>query len=350
MSTKKVLMALLSFFAISGAYAQEPEFTDPVYDMVKDGHHLYAATKSGVIEYDAEKKSYSIVTLPDSLANESLRSVDCKNGEVYVGLYNGHVFKLNGSDYEYIGIVADKRLNKLRLDNDGNLYACARSLYKKTSDGWAQYKLPDSESSSTLSIYDACIDKDGAMWLAGRVLLGGAYKFDGDKITLIVDNTGYAISVAADNAGKVWIGSMTKGLYLVENDTQTSNFTTSNSSLKEREISAICTDADGTMWCGTKYLHRYANGEFTAYPMPDGSSINSLVAIDGIVYIGTNSGIYAFANGEISKLNLGTNAIKNTNSVSTKTEGAYTLQGIKLDNDMLRRGNVYIQNGKKILR
>ena len=349
---KKIFLfaSLMVCLGICGTHAQEIAFTDPVYDMVKDGHHLYAATKSGVVCYDAEKKSYSVATLPDSLADENLRSVDCKNGEVYVGLYNGHVLKLNGNDYEYVGTVPDKILHKLRLDNDSNLYACARSLYKKTDEGWTQYKLPDSEISSTLSIYDACVDKDGAMWLAGRVLLGGAYRYDGEKISLILEIMGYAISVAADDAGKVWFGSMTKGLYLVENGTQTNNFTMTNSSLKEREIAAICTDADGTMWCGRNYLHHYADGDFTAYPMPADVAINSLVAIDGIVYIGTNSGIYTFANGEISKLKFRTNAIKNTTSVSTQNNGAYTLQGIKLNNDMLRSGNVYIQNGKKIVR
>lgn len=348
---KKILFALLiSSFGFCDSYAQESVSTYQVYDMVKDDHRLYIASKSGVIEYDADAKSYSIATLPDSLVEMNVESAIGKNGEVYAGLSNGHVFKLNDFNYEYIGTVPDKTINKLRFDNEGNVYACARSLYKKTDIGWTRYDLPNSSTASSLGIYDACSDKNGNLWLGCHLAMGGVYKFNGEQITMIDENTGIIKSVAVDDAGQVWLGSMAKGLYLLENGNLKSNFNTSNSSLKEMKISAICVDADGSLWCGRQYLHKYADGVFTAYQMPKDVVINSLETINGIIYIGTSNGVYVFDGIEVSLLNLSTNGINNISKRDLNTCTTYTLKGIKVNDNMLRKGNVYIKNGRKIVK
>lgn len=347
---KTIITSLLIGLCQCVGYAQETAISYSINDLANDGTCIYAATPNGVVMFDTDSNVYKTATLPDSLLGVQATSLDCnKEGKAYVGFANGQIFNIKGHEYEYVGTLPDKGLNKLRFDDNGNMFACCRSLYKKTSVDWERYSLPDSEQYSSLSIYDICPDENGNIWIGARLVMGGAYKFDGEKITLVVDNTRPIMSVAYNN-GQVWMGSAQNGLYLYENESVTNNFTLSNSDLKENFINAICADTEGNIWCGRNYLHKYSQGTFTAYDMPDDAVITSIANIGKTIYIGTTKGLYVLKNNDVVPVTATTDISSPSEVKGNTPQSFYDLQGKKVNGTDIRHGSIYIKHNKKFIK
>ena len=352
MKTKILLLFVISMFFPKFVLAQgNTDATYHVYSMVTADSHLYLATDAEVIDYNFTEGKCCLTSLPDGESGLSPKSMVCGNGDVYVGFSDGHIYMLKDNGLKYLYSMPETSLNQLCLDSNGTLYACGRSLYKRTDTGWSQYILPDSEISSTHAIYSMCADKAGCIWLGARLVSGGAYKYKNEQIELLNDKTGAIMAVASDNAGNVWMGSAAKGLFEFKKDVQTNNYTNVNSSLKDKTITAMCVDETGTLWLGRNYLQQYADGDFVSYPMPDGLSITCMTHCDGMLYLGTNAGLYTFVNGEIKPVNRGTSDVSLSSLPKPGQSGVYNLQGVRLDASSANTANrLYIKDGKVLLR
>lgn len=347
---KLFLSMLLTIFIGSYKTAAEnlSEITDMVYEMAKGDGHLYVALYSGVADYDIQANKITITYLPDSLSN--IRSIDCYKGKVCIGLRNGHVFQLQNGKYEYIGATRDNLVNKLRFDSNGNMYVAARHLFKKTDNGWDMYSMPRSEIASSYGIYSMAIGSNGDLWLGGKLLFGGVYKYSDGQISAIdEDYTGTVTSLACDGTGNVLAGTQNKGVRIYQNDTLTASYTTSNSNLKSDDFLETAIDENGTMWCGSSYLYKYENGDFVEYAMPEGVKTTHIMPYNSTLYLGTTKGLYYFTDGKIDIVNMQPTSIELTNQCQHLNQQAFTLQGIKTEEKDIRQGAVYIKNGKKII-
>ena len=154
MKTKILLLFVISMFFPKFVLAQgNTDATYHVYSMVTADSHLYLATDAEVIDYNFTEGKCCLTSLPDGESGLSPKSMVCGNGDVYVGFSDGHIYMLKDNGLKYLYSMPETSLNQLCLDSNGTLYACGRSLYKRTDTGWSQYILPDSEISSTHAIY-----------------------------------------------------------------------------------------------------------------------------------------------------------------------------------------------------
>ncbi len=95
-----------------------------------------------------------------------------------------------------------------------------------------------------------------------------------------------------DRQGKLWIGTLRDGLYLLESGRLT-RFTTKDG-LPPFMITSFCEDRTGALWLGTPGggLVKYQNGRFTTFTTADGLPSNRITAIyedrEGTIWVGTN--------------------------------------------------------------
>lgn len=348
---KLFLSMLLTIFIGSYKTAAEnlSEITDMVYEMAKGDGHLYVALYSGVVDYDIRANKMTVTYLPDSLSN--IRSIDCYKGKVCIGLLNGHVFQLQNGKYEYIGATRDNLVNVLRFDSNGNMYVAARHLFKKTDTDWEMYSLPRSEIASSYGIYSMAAGGMGDLWLGGKLLFGGVYKYsDGQISSIDEDYTGIVTSLACDGMGNVLAGTSNKGVRLYQNGTLIANYTTSNSKLESNNSLETAIDENGTLWCGSSCLYKYENGDFVVYSMPENVNINNIMPYNGMLYLGTNKGLYYFVDGKIDIVNIQLSGINTSKLTKKHKTSVYTIQGIRTKEEFIKQGDIYIKNGQKIVR
>jgi signal transduction histidine kinase/ligand-binding sensor domain-containing protein/DNA-binding response OmpR family regulator len=158
-------------------------------------------------------------------------------------------------------------------------------------------------------IYGIAQDPDGFIWLATSA---GLHRYDGyryvsyyhdpDKPNSLAYNRTETVFVSRN--GKVWVGTVSKGLDRFDPITKTFTHFTHNpddpGSLNDNNISSILEDRQGVIWVGTeKGLHRYhpETGKFTRYlHIPHDStslSYNQISSLfedrQGRLWVGTGS-------------------------------------------------------------
>lgn len=123
-------------------------------------------------------------------------------------------------------------------------------------------------------------------------------------------------AVFEDGKGRIWVGNVERGLSVTESGsisdrnvagTEWKHLTAENAGLSHNSVSAICSDSLGRMWVGTWggglnliVQGRHGHPEVIAGTFPPDDSADSLSyigslafdSINGLVWIGTNSGIY----------------------------------------------------------
>ncbi len=151
-------------------------------------------------------------------------------------------------------------------------------------------------------INDIAIAPNGDVWVATN---RGASKFSGGnwqnytEIEGLIDKNVNAIDISA--AGVVWFGT-NQGLSRYENGVWTSY--TKAEGLPHNQIKALAVDADGTLWLMTAngIVVRY-NG--TAWEKVGGLSngnVDTMTAVDGIIWFGTNQGLVKYEMGLFTKV------------------------------------------------
>ena len=71
---------------------------------------------------------------------------------------------------------------------------------------------------------------------------------------------------------------------------------------------------------------------------------------NGMLYLGTNKGLYYFVDGKIDIVNIQLSGINTSKLTKTHKTSVYTIQGIRTKEEFIKQGDIYIKNGQKIVR
>lgn len=206
-----------------------PQYTTQIFQ--ESSGRIWVTSHSGLFWFDADRevliRAAPETGLPEPVYAENVHSINqLSSGQLLIGLNNG------------FAVVNSQTLVPYRT----NLSAYGR----------------DAE---TAAIYDILVDDEDFVWLGGRT---GIYSFDvnsgktehfipdPDNPDSQVDNALW--SIAMDDSGKIWGGTLGAGLYVF--DPATKLFTrfragaTDSKGLKEDAIWGIMKDSQGNMWVG----------------------------------------------------------------------------------------------------
>ena len=188
---------------------------------IDDARNLWAISSKSLYYYDFNKETLKIIKIPSRAA---IASVTARANQVYV------------------------------LTVDGNFY------HVDINNGVMNYeKHIDIAPSEWLTIY---LDSRGGLWFyAAHSPNCGLYRYitynkqwDYSPILASLQNI-ILVSLIDDEMGKIWIGTESEGIYLLEDDlTQLDKLTrnaTSLSSLPSNHIGCFYKDMQNVMWIGT---------------------------------------------------------------------------------------------------
>ncbi len=167
-------------------------------------------------------------------------------------------------------------------------------------------KLPYSLSLSILStllLFSACASKEykkGLQESHTPIRLG----LEISKPMPVAD---YVIEIFEDQRGSLWLGSMSRGLLSIRNDSIT--YYTTNDGLGSNAVPVIVEDTNGVLWLGTQYgLATFNDGLVQQYLLGDSPDANRISALlwdrNQTLWIGTWAGVYQYKNGTFSKFPL----------------------------------------------
>ena len=248
---------------------------------------------------------------------------------VLVASFNGEIFCFNRekdwiswkSGYLRRNGLVNSQDCKLRLDNEGNLFAITtQSTFIKTNGkGRWYHSLSEllhvwgiDDTSEVQSIWDVQFDKQKRLWLAtdhhGVIIVDRKEKeirqFLNDKRdeSTISDNT--VRLIYRDQLGRMWLGTYMNGVNCYEESS--SNFR----SLELGNINTICVDKSGNYWLGTNdkgiICYNPRTEEQVVYDMQNSgiasnTMVGSLAARDGSVWFGTyEGGLIHIKNGQVT--------------------------------------------------
>jgi ligand-binding sensor domain-containing protein/putative methionine-R-sulfoxide reductase with GAF domain len=252
-----------------------------VYDCVQDKYgYMWFSTKNGVCRYDG----YSVKTFKpsDYFSDDRVNLSQCIETAL-----NGNILFGTGYGFYEIDIETDsiiKFVEFLEIDSSDtyiNNITCLRELkdciWAGTGNGLVRYDklsgkkkyfsrqdlVPDSKSPR---LWLKAIEQD----LKGNLILAtndGLIRFN--PVTFSKDifnsrqggahfiNNNYFSSLTIDSSGKIWTGTLKKGIYVFDlgkNILDSIPFISIPDSSKEfNEIKKLCLDSKGCLWAGTQY-------------------------------------------------------------------------------------------------
>ncbi len=227
-------------------------------------------------------------------------------------IWMAHLTQGQQKEYKFINFsskngLSSNSVSAIVKDNNGFMwFGTEDGLNKFDGHNFVTYYHKDTDSTSIGRgpITAMTQDKSGRMWLATNFTLS-MYNLNLDSfINFDFSNYGWIISICADHAGKIWVGTYS-GLFVFDPTTKKVQSFKANSSPKSGLISntvlCIFEDSQQRIWVGTDNgLHRYnhTNQQFTRFfndpNRPDIIPLNQINSIaedkSGKLWIGTNKG------------------------------------------------------------
>jgi signal transduction histidine kinase len=156
------------------------------------------------------------------------------------------------------------------------------------------------------------VTRDGSLWIAGRG--GGALRWDGTRLERFGPREGlsdaFVSALFEDREGRVWIGTETGGVHVVENGRLSRAFTEADG-IATHHVAAFAQDREGRIWIGSNAngLSIYEHGKFrTLSPEESPPSRNIaglLLDSRGDLWIGTAAdGLFRRRNGKYEPFGL----------------------------------------------
>jgi signal transduction histidine kinase/ligand-binding sensor domain-containing protein/CheY-like chemotaxis protein/AraC-like DNA-binding protein len=251
----------------------------PIRDFYRvDTNHLFIATEgNAVVLFDINKgtiiKKYPL-TLPSKVKTSEIIvfnfSVD-KNGILWACSNYGGLFRFNKDKdcFENIPIIIDdKKIHDeifcIFHDHDNHFWIAGVNigllLYDTKANHFTQYKTDKTNQTGLSSNTISCIiqDKNKNLWISTH--RGGVLRFDygtskisqyisGTKNGLFLSNN--TVSSFAQAKDKIIVGTDGGGLNLMNTNTRTFSYFTTNNGLSDNAVTDITTDNDGSFWVST---------------------------------------------------------------------------------------------------
>lgn len=329
-----------------------------------DGNLWIATYRKGIFKLNPTTEEFTQFMIDDALANLSNNDVDALyllNSEtLLVGTINKGVLKLNLREHQLAPFITKGKDNKhlfvrtLYVDTENNIWIGTESgviIYSQTTGEttYLQHLFNDPYSISDNAIHAIYQDREGGIWLG--TYFGGVNYFaksyarfekyypitgentvSGKSISEFCEDSSGKIWIATEDVGlncfdpvkktftngfipannlhalmydgeKLWIGSFSKGLFVMDlKSRKVKNYLSSPSdkSLNNDNIYSIYKDYQGTIWIGTMTgLHRYLphTDSFEAVSEKEISSqVNDIIEdFDGILWFATlGQGVFSY--------------------------------------------------------
>ncbi|PWH17382.1 MAG: hypothetical protein DDG60_01995 [Anaerolineae bacterium] len=234
-------------------------------------------------------------TQNSQLENDYINALaTCPNGTLVAAHYDG-ISLFDGKEWESIPRGNYTTANALACDQQGNLWVAHFRGVSRYDGNWTQFNASELATGTSASdlVYDVGIAPDGKVWVVtsnsvasfednawtiyqegqgfDKKMFFKSLTFDTEGHPIVAHNDGIstfkdgkwtitkssdflssAEDIAVDAQGRIWIGTITQGLYMIEKG-KWKNLTFQNSDLSSNSINNLSVDSQGRVWVATEY-------------------------------------------------------------------------------------------------
>lgn len=280
---------------------------------------------------------FSHLTVNEGLSHsDAMAVIQDKQGYIWIGTnkgmdrYDGTHIKNYSFDVEQTSSISGNRIRTLHINEEGTLYAggenCGLNQYDLYNDHFSpinETSFPEAYSSMAQILAKATVtsiatDHNGKLWIGttshGLFVIekGSQYRYESIKrfLTDSVKSKIYINDVKVDKTGRVWIGTRNAGLYRTKlsNSKIDRNEDLEEVPLPSDQVQLLYFDTNGNLWAGVNNQILFAPSHYLEKPTPidfqkiyHGHTFRDLsdLLLDsfGRLWIGTSFGLYILHNG-----------------------------------------------------
>jgi len=267
-----------------------------------EGNLVVGVLNDGVYWFDGQANAEHLFP-ENGLSHAGVLSVCVdREGSLWVGTDGGGLNRVKPR----VGalISGSRSVQSACEDGQGGIWVgFADSGVMHTKDGVERtYGWEDGLSPNTLSVF---ADKSGQLWVGTRAP-AGLSRFQDGRFTVVPETDGLEVyAIFQSRLGALWLGTP---VGLIRRDGQSWRMFSERDGLSEGAVKAIAEDSAGNLCVGTAGggLNWLEDGKITAIrkgpeALPGDNVTSLLIDRDGVLWVGTGSGLARFKNGRWSQ-------------------------------------------------
>jgi PAS domain S-box-containing protein len=284
-------------FALLGEESGLPDKTARTLALDNEGR-VWVGTRNGAAVQEGER--FNALPLPAGITDPRVYSLGAApEGGMLVGTRSGLVYYHEGGTRVY------RVHDGLPADYVSSLLPDATGVWVGTEHGLARWErgviLPvDVPELKDVYFTNMTFDSAGRIWAGLR---SGVRVWDGRTVRVLGQQQGltdqWVWDVAADRAGRIWIGTNGDGVFVAEGDSIRQ--ITTRDGLANDFVWSVLPDSRGDVWFFSSFgLDRSSDGSIRHYGAGDGvvdlegSATAALEDTHGLLWIGAATGLYRY--------------------------------------------------------